>query len=96
MRDAMTRAAVYTPEMLAERWQCSAKHVRNMISDGRLRAFRLGGKLLRITEDAVTEFECQTIACAHIEESSPSSGTKTDGVTDIRLARMIATQQSGR
>lgn len=60
-----------TPIMLAERWQCSERHIRNQIAAGRLRAFRVGGKLLRISMDAVEEFECQSIACASTEESSP-------------------------
>jgi excisionase family DNA binding protein len=51
------RLAVYTPKAVAERWQCSERHVRNLISAGQLRAFRLGGKLLRITSDAVEEFQ---------------------------------------
>jgi excisionase family DNA binding protein len=50
----------YTPETLAEEWQCSAKHIRNLIHSGSLRAFRLGGRLYRILVDAVQEFEkCQ-------------------------------------
>ena len=47
----------YTPRTLAELWQCSERHVRNLIKDGKLPAFRVGGKLLRISGDAVTEFE---------------------------------------
>jgi len=32
----------YTPELLAERWQCSASVVRKMLEAGTLRGFKLG------------------------------------------------------
>jgi excisionase family DNA binding protein len=51
---------IFTPESLAERWQCSARHVRNMIARGELPAFQLGGKLLRVREDVVEAFERQS------------------------------------
>ena len=48
---------VYTPATLARRWQCSERHVRNLIRDGKLAAFRVGGKLLRVSAAVVEEFE---------------------------------------
>lgn len=61
---------VFTPAMLARRWLCSERHVRNLIADRRLRSFRVGGKLLRIAVDAVEEFErCQ---------NGPSGGSRAD------------------
>jgi excisionase family DNA binding protein len=48
---------VFTPRTLADRWSCSERHVRNLIETGELQAFRLGEKLLRISEEAVREFE---------------------------------------
>lgn len=48
---------VMTPAMLARRWQCSERHVRNMIARGELPAFRLGGKLVRIKHEDVLAFE---------------------------------------
>jgi excisionase family DNA binding protein len=49
----------YTPATLAAEWGCSAHHVRNLIDNGELRAFRLGGKLLRIPAEAAREFEAR-------------------------------------
>lgn len=46
----------HTPETLAERWQCSAQHVRNLFRRGELRGFRIG-TMIRIPQDAVEEFE---------------------------------------
>jgi excisionase family DNA binding protein len=48
----------YTPETLAERWQCSANHVRRVIADGDLEAIRMG-RLIRISRKAVAEFEAK-------------------------------------
>lgn len=46
-----------TPAMVAERWRCSERHVRNELERGRLRYFKLGQKLIRIPWDAVEEYE---------------------------------------
>ena len=47
---------VYSPATLAERWLCSAAHVRGLIRRGELQAFSFG-KLTRISADAVEEYE---------------------------------------
>jgi excisionase family DNA binding protein len=49
--------AALRPIDLAKRWQCSERHIRKMIESGRLRAFRLGEKLVRIPLEAVEELE---------------------------------------
>lgn len=41
---------------LAQRWQCSERHVRDMIGAGKLKAFR-HGQSLRIPMQAVREVE---------------------------------------
>jgi excisionase family DNA binding protein len=43
--------------MLAERWSCSANHVRKLISAGDLEAFRIGDRLFRIAAETVEQFE---------------------------------------
>lgn len=55
----MTMPPVFTPDTLAERWQCSAKTIRKDLAAGRLRGFRLGGNLWRIACDEVIERENQ-------------------------------------
>jgi excisionase family DNA binding protein len=47
----------FTPKTLAERWHCSERHVRNMLNNGDVPFFRLGGKLIRIKRKDVEEFE---------------------------------------
>lgn len=46
----------FTPDTLAERWQCSAETVRQMLRDGRLRGFRVG-RMFRLPADAVDDYE---------------------------------------
>ncbi|WP_196223491.1 helix-turn-helix domain-containing protein [Roseibium sp. RKSG952] len=50
-----------TPEQLAVRWQCSANTIRKLISTGKLDAYRVGKKLLRIPTSAIEEYE----KCTH-------------------------------
>jgi excisionase family DNA binding protein len=47
----------FSPETLAERWGCSARHVRNLIKRGDINAFQLGGKLWRISAAEVARIE---------------------------------------
>ena len=93
--------AAYSPATLAKLWSCSDQHVRNLVAAGKLRAFHLGGKLLRIPADAVEEFLCQntvrTTASGASGENSPSSGetppedgtvTRLEPLTRARLATL--------
>ncbi|MGA0617419.1 excisionase family DNA-binding protein [Paracoccus sp. KR1-242] len=57
----------FTPETLADRWECSATMVRNMAASGQIRSFRVG-KLYRIPHAAVEEYE----AAAAIEKKAPA------------------------
>lgn len=83
--------AVFSVATLAERWECGTDTVYSLIRSGDLRAFKLGGKLLRIRHDEVERFECQatTTPSNDTEASSPSSGMKAEDATDIRLERLI-------
>jgi excisionase family DNA binding protein len=79
---------VFTPATLAEWWACSERHVRNLIDGGELPAFRLGGKLWRITPEAVRTFECQSGASPDCEANAASPGQTPpslaeDGVIDL-------------
>ena len=47
----------YTPESLAERWECSPQHVRKMLADGRLKGFKLGSRMWRISTTEVAKVE---------------------------------------
>lgn len=68
------RLPVLRPCDVAERWQCSETHVRNLYRRGELRGFRAGGKLLRFKVEDVEAYEC-----AHTSaEASGTSSLTTD------------------
>ena len=74
----MTPARPFTPDQLADRWQCSAETIRQMVRRGELRAFRTG-RMIRIPRDAVMEHEeCQ---------SSQSDDSKGDSVPSGAIPR---------
>lgn len=83
------RPVPFTPSSLAERWQCSERHIRNMIDSGKLPAFRLAGKLWRIRAEDVEEFECQSGASQNSGESFASPGMTDQSADVISLEQPI-------
>lgn len=79
----MTAPNIYTPAMLAERWQCSEQHIRNMIDKGKLPSFKIGEKLLRIRGEHVEALECRNGDLPDSEESSALPGTMNEGSGDV-------------
>ena len=71
----MSAARPVTPEILADRWQCSAETVRQLYKRGSLRGFRVG-RMIRIPWEAVEEYEkCQQSASGACEADTASIGT---------------------
>ena len=73
----------YTVTQVAQRWGCSESHVRNLIEDGELPHFRLGGKLIRIKKEEIEKWETNTQSGAtpwegSTVDGSPSGGSKTE------------------
>ncbi len=62
----MSSPRPFTPTTLAERWSCSERHIRTLVSRGDLAAFRVGS-LLRISVVAVENYECKMSASSCIE-----------------------------
>lgn len=94
----MSRPPIYTPSTLADYWHCSEKHVRNLIARGELNCMRLGGKLIRIRECDVEEFECRNGGSLALEESSPLPSSKTENagvsaLTPLMRAKLTALRQ---
>lgn len=50
-------AAFMTPRQVAERWECSPRHVRRLCASGELAAMRLGLDSWRIAVGAVEAYE---------------------------------------
>src|SRR3989344_2259651 len=91
-----TRMKPYTPETLAERWDCSPSHIRNLIDRGDLRSFRLG-RLIRIPPEEVTRIECQSSPSNGCEADTPSNGTtRTASRTATSLPRLIGPARKQR
>ncbi|BAE50296.1 hypothetical protein amb1492 [Paramagnetospirillum magneticum AMB-1] len=86
-----------TPAQLAERWQCSDQHVYNLVRAKKLQAMRLG-KLIRITIQAVEEFECgSSISEENGAPSSMSGESDSAGPSEISTPpRIITPLPSGR
>lgn len=84
---------VFTPETLARRWICSARHVRNLINEGQLKSFRLGGKLLRIHARDVEEFETCSGDLENIGDNGQRSPELEPAENVMRLARIERTQK---
>lgn len=80
---------VFTPSTLAEYWQCSERHVRNLINRGELRHVRLGGKLLRIRSSDVEDFECRNGGSLDCEVNSASHGMRETSGDVISLEQTI-------
>lgn len=67
--------AALTPAQLAARWQCSDRHIRDMIRDRRLPCIKLGPKTRRIPMSAVEEIErCASYSTE--ESGAPHGETK--------------------
>ena len=71
---------VYTPRTLAKEWGCSERHVRNLIQQGELPAFRAGHRLLRITKEAVEEYQNRSVV-------EPVSDTEHDGLSGSKTSK---------
>jgi excisionase family DNA binding protein len=64
--------SAYTVASLAAEWQCSEGVIRKAIANGELGCFRLG-TLIRIPEEEVRRFECQTTLSSDSETVGLSS-----------------------
>lgn len=60
----------FTPDTLADRWSCSAQHVRDLINTGRLACFRIG-RMYRIPYDTVIEFEKPKLEAELVPKYAP-------------------------
>lgn len=66
----------YSAKTLAERWDCSEGQIRAMVRAGKLAAFTLGGKLIRIPAEEVEKWE-KGLNLSGTGENSPSVSSNT-------------------
>jgi len=76
----------FSPESLAQRWQCSPEKVRTMFHNGDLKGFRLG-KLIRIPASEVERYECQIPTLSHDTEGNGPSPSAT--ANDAFVSRLV-------
>lgn len=78
---------VLKPIELAERWQCSADHVRDLIHSCRLPAFKIGGghkrPRYRITLAAVLAYEAGEQLEVVRPRSTRRASRRTEGVIEF-------------
>lgn len=65
----------YSVKQLAERLGCSESHIYRMIEAGQIKAFRFGGKLLRISAKEVERWENTDHLASDNTNSDPSGET---------------------
>ncbi|WP_376743122.1 excisionase family DNA-binding protein [Paradevosia shaoguanensis] len=75
----------FTVEALAERWECSGQHIRDLVAQGKIGAFRVG-RLIRIPVAEVIAFE------ARIGHPRADDRGATDLAARAAIARMAARQ----
>ena len=85
----MNTAKPFSPQTLAERWDCSAEKIRIMCHRGDLSWFPFG-KSMRIPAAEVERFECQTTPLRGTVENSPSHGESR--AESIRFASRLVRQ----
>lgn len=64
-------AAYLTPAVIAERWDCSAAHVRRLCASGELTALKPGKRGWRIAQAALAAYEAAHTNEAPIKADAP-------------------------
>lgn len=74
----------YSVKRLAERWECSERHIYNMIASGHLSTFSIGTKRgTRISDEEVTKWESSQKS--HTGTGTPSLESLPDGTLPTSL-----------
>ena len=69
MNERPTKA--WSVKRLAEAWDCSPRHIYDLIDDGRLKAFSIGSRTMRITDEE--KRKCESEHVTSIEEATSLS-----------------------
>lgn len=73
----------HTVKSLAEHWRCSRRHVYNLIDTGQLKAFSIGTRGKRISDEEVERWEKSE------REATPTETLPSDVLRDIGLPTSI-------
>jgi excisionase family DNA binding protein len=84
----MTNDRPYTVAGLAVHWGCSDQFIYDLVKAGKLRALRLGPRLIRIEQEAVIDYEARSVEVVP-EAPAPDGRSSADEARERRqdLAR---------
>lgn len=82
--------AVFSVDDVAERWGVNHKTIRAMLDRGELRHFRVG-RIIKISEAAIAEYEGWSIDGSGIEEAGTSRGKDRTELSGGRFVPVILT-----
>ena len=77
----------FTVARLADRWDCSDQHVRDIIAKGELSCFR-AGRLIRIPAAEVERFECGSSGIEEHGAPSPKAGQPAASPSEQKIVRL--------
>ena len=83
----------FSPNKLAERWDCSKQYIYKLIREKRLKSFNLGGKLVRISAEEVARWEAQQQTTSSESSTDEKSLPGGKGVSDIAFASVMASRR---
>ena len=85
----------YSPKMLAAHWGCSPQYIHKLIRKGKLKAFRLGDKLLRVPAEEVRRWEAQQTTSSESSTDGESSlgGKATDAAAFASVVASVKARQ---
>ena len=86
--------APYSPKMLAERWGCTRQFVHKLIREGKLPAFRIGEKLLRVRAEEVHKWEAQIVNTALEGSTDDGSLRGGKGAEGVAIASVMASMRA--
>ena len=90
---------LYSPRQLAERWKCSVSHVRRLIRQGQVDAFRHGRRLLLVRGEVVQAYERSRLLEVVTAEEQAKRDAEVRRVqeaqNEMRLARRIERRTTG-
>lgn len=78
MGENLDRPRAYSVKRLSQLWDCSPKHIYNLIDEGKLRAFSIGRRGLRVSVDEVERWEREN-GLSRTETAITSSADEATG-----------------
>lgn len=85
----MEMPQAWSVKRLASAWDCSPRHIYDLIDEGKLRAFAIGSRSLRITDEEKRRCESEHVKST-IEETSASDGAAQPQLPTTQMRAVAA------